>query len=165
MMRFLKMRFLTTIAAWAVLSSCGRQSADPLAATEAIKGQIAKYLAAVSAADSKMGGEVWLNSPDVSFIWPLGHEHGWDQIKKVYAFFGGNFSDRKLTGHDILVHVSGDAAWAEFYWHFEAKQNSDGATIMTDGRETQIYSRVGPNRWALVHAHYSGLPPAPDPLN
>jgi len=164
------MRSLVIVAAFASLVACGRNPldknvVDDKASSETIKGQIAKYLAAVNAADSNMGGEVWLNSPDVSFIWPLGHEHGWDRLKSVYGFFGKNFSDRKLTAHDISVHVMGDSAWAEFYWHFDAKQNSDGSPVSTDGRETQIYRRVEPNRWALVHAHYSALPTVPDPLN
>jgi ketosteroid isomerase-like protein len=159
------MRILATFAALIALSSCARETPGPQAATEAIKAQIAKYLAALDAADSAMAGEVWLNSPEISLIWPLGYEHGWDQIKKIYAFFGQNYSDRKLTAHDIVVHVNGDTAWAEYNWHFDAKQNRDGAAISTDGRETQIYRRVEPNRWALVHEHYSGLPPAPDPLN
>ncbi len=163
------MRKLVLVAALGLLASCGRnEAAEEKAVTDTdtvIRGQVAKYLAAVDAADSKMGGEVWLNSPDVSFIWPLGHEHGWDQLKKVYGFFGQNFSNRKLTARDISVHVMGDSAWAEFYWHFDAKQNSDGSTVATDGLETQIYRRVEPNRWALVHAHYSALPTVPDPLN
>lgn len=41
----------------------------------------------------------------------------------------------------------------------DATQRKDGAHLQTDGRETQIYRRVG-NRWALVHAHYSEIPTA-----
>jgi ketosteroid isomerase-like protein len=55
----------------------------------------------------------------------------------------------------VAVHVSGDAAWVEFYWHFVGKQRKDGSTIQTEGRETQIYNKTG-DRWQLVHVHYSG---------
>ncbi len=34
-------------------------------------------------ADPKLGAEVWSTTPDVSFIDPLGHEHGWDEIASV----------------------------------------------------------------------------------
>jgi ketosteroid isomerase-like protein len=67
------------------------------------------------------------------------------------------FSKRKLTPRDIKVHVYGDAAWPEFYWHFTATQNKDGAEVQSDGRETQIYRKAG-NRWVLVHVHYSAMP-------
>jgi ketosteroid isomerase-like protein len=63
-----------------------------------------------------------------------------------------------LTVRDVTVHVYGDSAWAEFYWRFVAKLRSNGSTVVTDGRETQIYRKVDRDRWALVHVHYSGMP-------
>jgi hypothetical protein len=50
------------------------------------------------------------------------------------------------------VHVNGETAWAEFYWHFVAKQSKDGLA--------QIYEKSG-ERWQLVHGHYSGPAMAP----
>jgi ketosteroid isomerase-like protein len=135
-------------------ASCGNQN-NSAHDVEAVKQQIAKYTVAVDAADSALGGQVWLTSPDVSFIWPLGHAHGWEELKKVYEFFAAGFTDRKLTARDIAVHVYKDSAWAEFYWHFTAKQKSNGMEIMTDGRESQVYQKVD-GTWRLVHAHYSG---------
>jgi ketosteroid isomerase-like protein len=79
----------------------------------------------------------------------------------VYDFFRTSFTDRKLTAHDIAVDVHGDSAYAEFYWHFSAKQTSDGKAVQTDGRESQMYRKVDGGRWALVHVHYSGLPATP----
>ena len=76
-------------------------------------------------------------------------------MKEIYKFFGSSFSERKLTVRDVSIHVNGETAWAEFYWHFTAKQGKDGLAVQTDGRETQIYDKVG-NRWQLVHVHYSG---------
>jgi ketosteroid isomerase-like protein len=70
---------------------------------------------------------------------------------------GAMFSERKLTPRDIVVHVYGDAGWAEFYWDFAAKLKGDGASLKTKGRETQVF-RKNDGRWALVHVHYSSMP-------
>ena len=142
--------------------SCGRESGrDVQAAAEAVRQQIAKYTAALDAADTGIASQVLLTSPDISFISPAGHQHGWEEVKGVYEGFGAAFSERKLTARDVSVHVNGDSAWAEFYWHFTAKQRSDGLVWETDGRETQVYRLVDGNRWALVHVHYSGVPGTP----
>ena len=66
-------------------------------------------------------------------------------------------TDRTLTTRDIRVHVYGDAAWAEFDWHFAAMLRSSGAPVESNGRETQVYRMIGPARWALVHVHYSAM--------
>ena len=127
----------------------------------AIRNMIGKYAQSVDGADTALASQVWLDSPDVSFIHPLGHEHGFEQIKQnVYRhLMGDTFSERKLTPRDISVHVYGDSAWAEFYWDFEAKFRKDGSPITTHGRETQVYRKT-PDGWRLVHVHYSGMPVA-----
>ena len=133
---------------------------QPDAEVAQITQLIANYAAAVDAADVKLAGQVWENSPEVSFIHPLGHAHGWDEVKGFFTdIMGAMFSDRKLTPRDIKVQVYGNSAWSEFYWHFTAKQKTDGARVQTDGRETQIYRKAG-NRWVLVHVHYSEMPKA-----
>lgn len=139
--------------------------------TQAIKDIISNYAAALNAEpiDMKLLSQVWLNSPDDSFIHPLGHEHGWEQIKQnLYEnIMEGYFSERKLTIRDINLHAYGDSAWAEFYWHFLAKSRKADSTVETNGRETQVYRKVDHGRWALVHVHYSampaGAPPKPSP--
>jgi Xaa-Pro aminopeptidase len=127
-----------------------------------IRNLIAKYVQAVDAADTTLAGQVWLDTADISFIHPLGYERGWEQVKhNVFEReMRDLFSERKLTVRDISIRQFGDTAVAEFYWHFAAKLRSDGSPIATDGRETQIYHRSSPRGWALVHAHYSGMPPA-----
>jgi len=136
-------------------------SGDPDTDAGQIKLLITKYAQSVDAADTSLAAEVWLDSPDVTFIHPLGHEHGFEQIKaNVYTrLMGGMFSERKLSPRDISVHVHGDSAWAEFYWDFAAKRRADGSPITTHGRETQVYWKEQ-GRWRLVHVHYSGMPPA-----
>ena len=124
-----------------------------------IREMVSKYARSIDEADTTLASRVWLDSPDVSFIHPLGHERGFDQIKEnMYRrLMGDTFSERKLTPRDISVHVYGDSAWAEFYWDFTAKFKEDGSPLTTHGRETQIYRRTT-DGWRLVHVHYSGMP-------
>jgi ketosteroid isomerase-like protein len=124
-----------------------------------IRQLIASYAKSVDEADVILAAQVWLDSPDVSFIHPLGDEHGFEQIKQnVYKhLMGDTFSERKLTPRDIAVHVHGNSAWVEFYWDFVARFRKDGSPITTHGRETQVYWKM-PNGWRLVHVHYSGMP-------
>jgi ketosteroid isomerase-like protein len=156
-------RALSLCAAIGLTLSCGssRDKADDAkAAKDAIRQQIAKYTAALDAADIDLASQVWRTSAEVSFIHPAGHARGWEEVKEIYKFFGSSFSERKLTARDVSVHVNGETAWAEFYWHFAAKQSKDGSAVQTDGRETQVYEKAG-NRWQLVHVHYSGPAMAP----
>lgn len=138
-------------------SSEGKQSA------EEINNLIAKYAKSVSDADADLASQIWWNSPEASFIYPLGHEHGFEQIKQnVYTrLMGGMFSERKLSVHDVAVEVLGDAAVADFDWDFTAKLRKDGSPVTTHGRETQVYRKM-PHGWRLVHVHYSATPVTPD---
>ncbi len=131
---------------------------DPRTENE-LRQMVAKYAKSVDEADTALAAQVWLDSPDVSFIHPKGHEHGFDQIKQnVYThLMGETFSERKLSPRDIAVHVHGNSAWVEFYWDFVAKFRKDGSSITTHGRESQVYWKT-PQGWRLVHVHYSGMP-------
>ncbi len=140
---------------FALSSAPSANSNDAKAASDAILQQISKYAAALDKADVDVASQVWQTSADVSFIHPSGHAHGWEEVREIYKFFGSAFSDRTLTVRDASVHVNGDTAWAEFYWDFVAKQTSDGSSVNTTGRETQIYYKIG-DSWRLVHVHYSG---------
>jgi ketosteroid isomerase-like protein len=126
---------------------------------DAIRTIIEKYAKSIDRADTALAAELWSKSPDVSFIHPRGHERGWEEVKQnMYEkTMGAMFSERKLTPRDVVVHVHGDSAWAEFYWDFTAKLKGNGPTIKTKGRETQIFQKAG-GRWQLVHVHYSGMP-------
>jgi ketosteroid isomerase-like protein len=144
------------IALTLLSAACSNNADDPKAATELILQQIEKYTAALDGADIDLASQVWRTSGEISFIHPAGHAHRWEEVKGFYSFFGSAFSERKLTVRDVAVHVNGDNAWVEFYWHFVAK-NKDGSPIETDGRESQVYEKAG-SRWQLVHVHYSGQP-------
>lgn len=135
------------------------RSASAAGDSDQIKLLIAKYTHSIDTCDTAIAAEVWLDSPSATFIHPLGHEHGFAQIRQnIYEkLFGQMFSERKLTAHDLTVDVSGDAAVAEFYWDFAAKFRKDGSQITTHGRETQIYYKRD-GSWRLAHVHYSGMP-------
>ena len=130
-------------------------------AKSAIRGLIDKYALSISEADTKLGAEVWSTTPDVSFIHPLGAQHGWDEISTVmYAkIMGATFSKRnlKLDGEPI-IQIYKDAAVVTFNWDFVAVFRADGKPAHTTGRETQVYANLPGKGWRLVHVHYSGPP-------
>jgi ketosteroid isomerase-like protein len=124
-----------------------------------IRHLIEIYMGSIDAADPELGAKVWLTTPDASFIHPLGEESGWDQISAdIYRkLMGPMFSKRslKLSG-EPTIHVFGDAAVAEFHWDFVATLLSNGNSVHTMGRESQLYVRLPDKGWRLVHVHYSG---------
>ena len=66
------------------------QTPSSAADVDAIGLIICKYAKSIDAADTTMATQVWWDSPEVSFIHPLGHEHGLDQIKaNVYTHLMG----------------------------------------------------------------------------
>jgi ketosteroid isomerase-like protein len=140
---------------------------DASAARAQIRRAIDTYMHSIDAADPNLGATVWLATPDASFINPVGHERGWQQIKEdVYVkLMGQTFSSRHLTAKaEPVIHVYGDAAVAEFDWDFVATMRSNGSPVHTTGRESQFYVRFPKEGWRLVHVHYSG-PALPPPSN
>jgi len=143
----------------AVVGIASFVGAQTISDSDQLRQMVLKYAQSIDAADTSLAGQVWLDSADVSFIHPRGHEHGFDQIKQnVYKqLMGDTFSERKLSPHDISVHILRDSAWVEFYWDFAAKFRKDGSPITTHGRETQVYWKTK-DGWRLVHVHYSAMP-------
>ena len=135
------------------------QAAEANTDSQAIEELISKYALSIDRADTAMADQLWSDAPEVSFIHPLGEEHGRAQIEAdVYRnLMGGTFSERKLTPKDISVHVYGDTAWSEFRWDFVAKVRKDGSAFHSQGRESQVYRREN-GQWRIVHVHYSGAP-------
>ena len=156
-MQFVLLRCVLFAAA--ISFDAAGQTSGPPADVDRIRQLIAEYARAVDTADVTLVREIWSNSPDVSFIHPLGHEHGIDQVtENVFRhLMGETFSERRLRIRDVSIHTYGDTAWAEFYWDFAAKFRKDGSPLATKGRETQIYHKEQ-GRWRLVHVHYSGMP-------
>jgi ketosteroid isomerase-like protein len=141
-----------------IIPACAAAQEDTGTAPEVeeIHHLIERYTKAVDAVDLKLLSQIWSHSPEVSFIYPLGEEHGFDAIEQ-HVFknvMGGMFSARDLETHGVAVHVNGNAAWSEFHWVFSATMRKDGSAVTTHGVETQIY-RKQDGKWRLVHVHYS----------
>lgn len=157
---------LWCVVALIVFAWTGALSAQEKAAGDSdravIRALVDRYMLSIDAADPKMGATVWATTPEVSFINPVGHERGWDEIaSEVYVkLMGGMFSERHLkNSNDVAIHLYGDAAVVEFDWDFTATMRSDGKTpVHTLGRESQVYARLPGVGWRLVHVHYSGPP-------
>ena len=143
------------------------QSPQDASARVQIRRDIDTYMRSIDAADPDLAATIWLTTPDASFINPVGHERGWQQIKDdVYLnLMGKTFSKRHLTVQaEPVIHIYGDAAVAEFDWDFVATIRSNGSPVHTTGRESQLYVNFLDKGWRLVHVHYSG-PAVPPPSN
>lgn len=157
-----RLRFVTLIL---LAPFCAPAKADtgPGPDVSAIHQLIQRYAQAVETVDLSLLSRIWSHSIDVSFIYPLGEERGFNAIEQ-HVFrdvMGGMFSTRSLHTHNVTVHVNGKAAWSEFHWTFQATMRKDGSAVTTHGVETQIYRKEA-GTWHLIHVHYSeDRPPAP----
>lgn len=132
-------------------------------ATSTVKQQITeginRYLYSIDKADPTLGKQLFYVSPETSFIHPRGHERGWSQIAENFygATMGKTFSKRTLKlDAPPAIHVYGNAAVAEFDWHFTAVRRDNGQTQHTTGRESQVWAKIPNIGWRIVHVHYSG---------
>lgn len=130
---------------------------------DVIRSLIEQYVDSINGdtngTDLNLAEKIWLTSPDASFIHPRGHEIGWGQIRDYFYIqtMGEMFTARKLVPRDINVSVFTNAAYAEFYWTFDATFRQNGSALHTEGRESQMYVRDG-GEWRLVKVHYSSMP-------
>ena len=149
---------LKPIATLALAAAVGHAALAQEAATAEIAALLERYVQAVNALDLDLAEEIWSQEPGVSFIQPRGHQRGWPDIRQnFYLGAMGGLPTRHLTLGEYEIHpLTDDAAWAEFYWTFEASL-PDGTPINTAGRETQIYRREN-GVWQIRHVHYSGMP-------
>ncbi len=148
----------------AVLPTLARQDKTVTVQSDAkgeIRRQVDTYVQSIVDADTKLGATVWSPTPDVSFIEPRGNEQGWDQIAVVFygKTMGETFTKRTLNVvGDVNTQIYGNAAVVEFNWDFVAVLRSNGQTIHTTGRESQVYIDLPGKGWRLIHVHYSGPP-------
>jgi len=148
---------LLAVCAWPVVvgaTALGSAGSDE----QQIRQLIAQYAHAVDEASPALVDQVWSHAGEVSFIYPLGEEHGLTAIEE-HVFrdvMGGMFSKRDLQIEEPEIYVYGDTAWSEFHWVFHATQRKDGSAVVSKGVETQIYRREK-DGWRLVHVHYSGV--------
>lgn len=139
-----------------VSSQTAADAAAAAADNLAVHRLLDQYVQAVDTVDLKLLAQIWSHSPDVSFIYPLGEERGFDSIEhNVFEkIMDGMFSARDLKTHDVTIYVNGNSAWSEFHWDFHATLRKDGSAVTTHGVETQVY-RKEDGQWRLVHVHYS----------
>lgn len=138
------------------ISIAAQQDSGPAPDIKAIHALINLYARAVDTVDPDLISQVWSQSSEVSFISPLGEEHGFDAIELNFfqGVMGGMFTARDLEIQDASIKVNGNTAWSEFHWIFHATMRKDGSNITTRGVETQIYRKES-GKWRIVHVHYS----------
>ncbi len=151
------------VIAFLALGACRNEPLPaPGAAAElaAVRAVLHHYVLSINSADVALARTVWADRDDISFIHPLGHEVGWEQIKtNVYQkLMGELFSARTLTIKKLSIKPHGESAIAEFYWEFNATFRKDGTDLKTLGRETQVLWKDRNGTWKLAHVHYSGMP-------
>jgi hypothetical protein len=86
---------LATALVLTLCSAAQRIHTSPSGGSKSNEGEIrqlvASYAKYIDNADVSLASQIWLDSPDVSFIHPLGHEHGFEQIKQnVYEHLMGD---------------------------------------------------------------------------
>jgi ketosteroid isomerase-like protein len=136
-------------------AAAAQADSGPAADVLAIHRLIHRYARTVHTVDPELLGRIWSHSPEVSFIYPLGEERGFEAIERnvFEKVLGGQFSARDLQMDEVAVHVNGNSAWSEFHWVFHATRRKDGKSVTTHGVETQIYRREA-GEWRIVHVHY-----------
>jgi ketosteroid isomerase-like protein len=119
------------------------------------------YLQSVKTADVTLASEVWLQSPDVVVVTPLGRFQGWDNVREsLYVnFLQKAFTERNLQPSHLTIQVVGNTAWLVFDWAFTAKL-ANGQPFTSKGWESHVYQRTD-RGWRIAHLHYSAPPPPP----
>ena len=115
-----------------------------------------KYLQSLDAADIALASKVWLQSPDVLVVTPIGRFKGWDGVQEIYANTLEKYPERNVQASNVSIVVAGDAAWLVYDFIFTAKL-ADGTPLIAKGWESHGYLRTA-NGWRIAHLHYS-VPP------
>ena len=66
----------------------------------------------MNAADVTLASTVWLQSPDIVVVTPMGRTEGWDSVQRdVYVnFLQKAFLERDLSSEQCPIHVDGNSA-------------------------------------------------------
>jgi ketosteroid isomerase-like protein len=115
-----------------------------------------KYLQSLDAADVVLASKVWLQSPDVLVVTPLGRFKGWDGVQEIYAKTLEEYPERNVQASNVSIVVAGDTAWLVYDFMFTAKL-ADGKPFIAKGWESHGYLRTA-NGWRIALLHYS-VPP------
>src|SRR6476469_10693038 len=106
-----------------------------------VERAFSKYLQALETADVALASRVWLQSPDVLVVTPIGRFQGWDGVKEIWARTQREFSERKVQASNVNIVVWGDAAWLVFDFVFTATR-ADGQPVTASGWESHGYQRT-----------------------
>ena len=138
-----------------VLEGCHPGNAD----SEAIRGLVAKEVAAINAKDLPALSEIWSKDKDILLfdVPPPGRFQGWDRIGPLWKGFFDKVSDVHLSVDAVQATSDGTLAFATYDWAMTGRL---GSYALDDrGQATAIYRKEG-GQWKLVHAHFSPVPPA-----
>ncbi len=125
----------------------------------AIERSFSTYLRSLEEADVALASQVWLQSPDIVVVTPIGRFQGWDGVKEIWERTRMEFSARKVQTSNISIVVAGDAAWLAFDFVFTGTPAA-GKPVVLRGWESHGYQRTA-DGWRIAHLHYSvPLPPA-----
>jgi ketosteroid isomerase-like protein len=148
---------LACAAAALCVTACARP-VDGDEEREQIQQLLDTYVKSVNAADVTLASTIWLQSPDIVVVTPLGRTEGWDGVQRdLYVnFLQKAFLERDLRPSNVHIHVNGNSAWAVFDWSFTATL-ANGQAFSSKGRESHVYEKTD-RGWRITHLHYSGLP-------
>jgi ketosteroid isomerase-like protein len=150
---------LAMMTATLLAPACNRQ-VDAREDEKNIRQLFETYLESVKTADLTVASRVWLQSPDISVVTPLGRYKGWESVRdNLYVnFLQKAFAERNLKGENLALTVSGNTAFAVFDWRFTAKL-ANGQPFSSKGWESHVYQKIE-GRWVIAHLHYSAPLPA-----
>ena len=112
------------------------------------------YLRSLEAADVELASQVWLQSPDVLVVSPIGRFNGWEGVKEIWERTRTEFSVRKVQTSNVTIVVAGDAAWLVFDFVFTGTRADGKPPVVLTGWESHGYQRTA-DGWRLAHLHYS----------
>jgi ketosteroid isomerase-like protein len=152
------MWLITAVLVFASSTGC-RRTRDTSQDRADIEQVFNKYLQSIDTADVAQASEVWLQSPDVLVVTPVGRFKGWDSVRKDIYVNGMQkaFTERNVQANNVSIVVAGDAAWVVYDFVFTAKL-PDGQPFTSKGWESHGYLRTA-NGWRIAQLHYSVPPP------
>jgi len=152
-------RVVLAVLGWMLCVTGCTKPVDNDTARNEIRQLLTTYLRSVNTADVTLASTVWLQSPDIVSVTPLGRSEGWDAVKQeLYVnFLQKAFLERDLEASNVHIHVNGDSAWSTFDWSFKAKM-ANGQPMTSKGRESHVYEKTA-GGWRISHVHYSGMMP------
>lgn len=117
------------------------------------------YLQTLKTLDVAQASQVWLHSPDVLVVTPVGRLKGWDSVEKIIYVNSAtrDFTERNVQAGNVSIVVTGDAAWLVFDFVYTAKL-ANGQAFTSKGWESHGYQRTG-DGWRIAFLHYSVSPP------